>query len=71
MNLENEICRKVFDHHMLLKNDITTALLEVGTRSGLNRETITSIASVLNSAVDTGTNKMVNDFQKTFNSAKK
>ena len=71
MNLENEICRKVFDHHTLLKNDLTAVLLEVGTRAGMSRETIASISGVLGATVDTGTHKMVNDFQKTLKNASK
>lgn len=70
MNLENEICRKVYDHHTVLKGEMSTALLEACTRAGVSRETVASIVASLNAAVDTSTNKLVTDFQRTFSKNK-
>lgn len=70
MKLENEVCRKVYDHHTVLKGELSTALVEVLTRAKLDREAITTIVNITNSTVDTGTNKMVNDYQRLFAASK-
>lgn len=70
MKLENEICRKVYDHHTVLKSEIATALLDVCTRSGISRDVIVKIISNVDANVDVSSNKMVTDYQKVFASAK-
>jgi hypothetical protein len=70
MNLENEFCRKVHDHHTVLKGEIDGALLEICTRSGLSREATAAIAKSVSAAVDTSTHKMVLDFQRSFKNIK-
>lgn len=70
MNLESEVCRKVYDHHTVLKSELDTALVEVLTRAKLDRAAIVSIVNIANSTVDTGTHKMVTDYQRLFVASK-
>lgn len=70
MNLETEFCRKVHDHHSVLKNEISAVLLEACTKSGLTREATATIAAVVAASVDGSTHKMVLDFQRAFKNIK-
>lgn len=70
MKLENEVCRKVYDHHEVLKGELGTALLEVLTRARLDKEAISTIVNVANSTVDVSSSKMANDYQRLFASSK-
>lgn len=66
MNHENEFCRKVYDHHTVLKNEIASALLEALTRAKVSNDVITSSVHVAQSVVDSSSYKMVSDFQRAF-----
>ncbi len=66
MKLENEVCRKVYDHHSVLKSELNTALVEVLTRANLTREAIATIVNVANSTVDVSSSKMASDYQRLF-----
>ena len=70
MNLEREICRKVYDHHGILKSEIATALLDICSRAGLKREDIAIIVTRVDATVDTSTSRMVADYQKIANAVK-
>lgn len=70
MNLENELCRKVYDHHVVLKGEMSTSVLEICTKAGVSREIVAAIVATLNSSVDTSSNKLVTDFQRTFSKNK-
>ena len=70
MKLENEVCRKVYDHHGVLKSELGTALMEVLTRAKLDREAIAVILNVTNSTVDSSSSKMATDYQKLFANTK-
>lgn len=70
MKLESEICRKVYDHHGILKSELATALLDICTRAGLKREDIATIITRVDATVETSTNRMVVDYQKTLNTLK-
>ena len=69
MKLENEVCRKVYDHHNILKGELSSTLLDVCTRAGLTKEAISTLVNVIDSNVDTSTDRMINDYQRTFKSA--
>jgi len=66
MTLENEICKKVYDHHTVLKSELSNALLETGTKHGISREALVALSNVLNGTVDMSSNKLVVDFQRSF-----
>lgn len=66
MKIENELCRKVFEHHSVLKGEISTSLVELCAKSGVSRDVVANLVNHLNAAVDSGSNKMVGDFQRTF-----
>lgn len=70
MNIEQEICRKVYDHHGILKSELATALLDICTRAGLSREATTTIIARVDATVETSTTRMVTDYQKTVASVK-
>lgn len=70
MKLENEVCRKVYDHHGVLKSELGSALLEVLTRAKLDREAITTIVNIANATVDTSSSKMATDYQRLFANTK-
>jgi len=70
MKLENEICRKVYDHHGVLKSELGVALLEVLTRANLDRQAIATVVNVANATVDVSSSKMAIDYQKLFASTK-
>lgn len=70
MNLETEFCRKVHDHHSVLKNEISAQLLELCMRSGLSKEATATIAAATSTVIDGSTHKMVLDFQRTFKNLK-
>ena len=66
MKIENDVCRKVYDHHEVLKGELGTALLEVLTRAKLDRAAISTIVNVANSTVDASSSKMAADYQRFF-----
>lgn len=66
MKLENEICRKVYDHHDVLKGEMGTALFEILTRAKLDKESISAIINVANVAIDSSSSKMTADYQRFF-----
>ena len=70
MKLENEVCRKVYDHHGVLKSELGIALVEVLTRAKLDREAISVIVNIANSTVDSSSSKMATDYQKLFSNTK-
>ena len=70
MNIEKEICRKVYDHHGILKSELATALLDICTRAGLTREATSTIITRIDATVDTSTNRMVAVYQKTVSAIK-
>lgn len=70
MKLESEICRKVYDHHTILKGEIATVLLESCTRAGLSKDSITTIVGLVDVTVDVSTDRLVNDYQRTLHTAK-
>jgi len=70
MKLENEVCRKVYDHHGVLKGELGTVLLESCSRAKLDRDSIAAIVNAVSAAVDTSTDRMANDYQKLFKTAK-
>ena len=70
MKLENDVCRKVYDHHNVLKSELGTALLEVLTRAKLDRDAISVIVNVANSTVDVSSSKMAADYQRLFANSK-
>lgn len=66
MNYENEFCRKVYDHHEVLKNEIAATLLESMTRANASSDLIKSVVFTAQAVVDGSSHKMVSDFQRTF-----
>lgn len=66
MKLENEICRKVYDHHEVLKGELGTVLLEALSKSKLDRNTIAAVVAAVNSTVDVSSSKLTTDYQKFF-----
>lgn len=68
MKLENEVCRKVYDHHEVLKGELGTALLDALTRANVGKDIIASAITITNSVVDTSSSKMTSDYQRFFNS---
>lgn len=70
MNAENELCRKVYDHHNVLKSELTNKLLENSKKYGLSKEAVAEIVNTLTATVDIGSNKMVTDFQRLFKTFK-
>lgn len=65
MKMENELCRKIYEHHTVMKNEISSVILEICSKAGLKREDIAVVAGKVGASVDSSTNKMVIDFQKT------
>ena len=70
MKLESDVCRKVYDHHEVLKGELSTALLEVLTRAKLDREAIAVVVNIANSTVDSSSSKMATDYQRLFAASK-
>jgi hypothetical protein len=66
MRLESEICRKIYDHHSVLKGDINSNLVSMLTQANLSRENITEIVNTVNGIVDNSSGKMATDYQKLF-----
>jgi hypothetical protein len=66
MNYENEFCRKVYDHHNVLKNEIASAMLEAMTKAKVSNEVIARAVHVAQSVIDSSSYKMVNDIQRSF-----
>lgn len=70
MNLEQEICRRVYDHHSVLKGRVSQTLLELSKKHNLSKEATVALMKALESEVDTTSDKMVNDYQKAIKAAK-
>ena len=70
MKLENEACRRVYEHHDVLKGELGRVLLEVLAHAKLDRSSIESAVAVVNATVDTGSSKMVTDYQRLFATVK-
>jgi len=66
MKLESEVCRKVYDHHDVLKGELGVALLDVLTRAKLDKAAIATVISVANTAVDVSSDKLAADYQRFF-----
>ena len=70
MKLENEVCRKVYDHHEVLKGELGSALLETLTRANVNKDVISLVINVANNSIDSSSSKMATDYQRFFSSNK-
>ena len=70
MKLENEVCRKVYDHHEVMKGEITTTLFEILTRAKLTKEAISTVIESTNVVIDASTDKMAADYQRLFKTEK-
>ena len=64
MSLEKDVCRKVYDHHDVLKARLTQVLIESGSKNSLTKETLSSLARQLSAEVDASSDKLVTDYQK-------
>ena len=65
MNLEKDVCRKVYDHHDVLKARLSQVLIEAGAKHSLTKETLMNLVKQLSSEVDSSSDKLVTDYQKT------
>jgi hypothetical protein len=70
MKLETEVCRKVYDHHAVLKGELGTNLVELLTRANITRDNISIIVNSVNSVIDVSSGKMAADYQRLFNTVK-
>lgn len=70
MKLETEVCRKVYDHHTVLKGELGTNLVELLTRANITRDNISIIVNSVNSVIDVSSGKMAADYQRLFNTVK-
>lgn len=66
MKLENEVCRKVYDHHTVLKSEVGTNLVELLTRANVTKENIAYVVNTVNGVIDASSGKMAIDYQKLF-----
>lgn len=70
MKLESEVCRKVYDHHEVLKGELCTALQDILTRAKLDKTSIAAVVSVANSTVDISSDRLTTDYQRFFTANK-
>lgn len=68
MNLEREVCRRVFDHHEVLKGKLSEVLIAEVQKKNLTQKDAAEILKTLKSEVETASDKMVLDYQKLFKS---
>jgi len=66
MNYESEFCRKVYDHHKVLKGEVAAALVELLTKMKVQQDVLNNAVALSDTVIDGSTHKMVADFQRSF-----
>jgi len=70
MSLEQEVCRRVYDHHSVLKGRLSQELLLLSKKEKLTKEAIASLIKTIDTEIETCSDKMVSDYQKTIKAQK-
>jgi hypothetical protein len=70
MSLEQEVCRRVFDHHSVLKGRLSQELLVLSKKENLTKETVAALIRVIDGEIESCSDKMVSDYQRVLKAQK-